>query len=126
MSFLRHFLMGFVYAFKGLVSGFEERNMKIHITAVVIIVILSVFFRISSVEWIIVILLFGVVISAELFNTAIEEICDRLRDDLGLPYVAAGRARDIAAGAVLSVAVTAAIIAGIIFLPKVLAFLLSM
>ncbi len=56
----------------------------------------------------------GLVISAEMINTAIETLTDLISPE---HHDKAGRAKDIAAGAVLIAAISAAIIGIIIFLP---------
>ena len=67
----------FKYAICGIIMGFkEERNMKIHMLAIIIVVILGIILKISKTEWIICLVLFGMVVSAELFNTAIETAVD--------------------------------------------------
>ncbi|MCI8587297.1 MAG: diacylglycerol kinase family protein [Clostridia bacterium] len=107
----------FKYAISGIITGFkEERNMKIHILAVVIVVILGIVLKISKTEWIICLILFGVVISAELFNTAIETVVD-----IAMPEIneKARIAKDVSAGAVLIQAIISAIIGIIIFAPKI-------
>jgi diacylglycerol kinase len=108
----------FKYAIRGIITGFkEERNMKIHILAVVIVVILGIVLKISKTEWIICLILFGAVISAELFNTAIETVVD-----IAMPEIneKARIAKDVSAGAVLIQAIISAIIGIIIFAPKIL------
>ena len=75
-------------------------------------------------EWVIVLFLIGAVITAELFNTAIEEICNLATVKLKLRYSDTKVHRDLAAGAVLVIAVVAALIGMVIFIPKVLILLL--
>lgn len=70
------------------------------------------FFGITRTEWIVIILCIGVVIAAELFNTAIEKLVDLVSPER---HPIAGQVKDIAAGAVLVCAVAAAIIGIIIF-----------
>ena len=108
----------FKYAFQGIISSFySERNMKIHIVAIILVVILGIFLKIDEYEWIICIILFGVVVAGELFNTAIETAVD-----LAMPEIneKAKLAKDISAGAVLVIAIGAAISGLIIFIPKIL------
>ena len=83
----------------------------------ILVIIFGVLFEISVIEWIICIILFGVVISAEIFNTAIENIVDNLIQE---PNEYARMAKDASAGAVLIVAICSAIVGGVIFLPKIL------
>ena len=104
----------FKYAIEGLYTGIkEERNLKIHIVIMIFVIIL----KISKIEWIICIILFGLVISAELMNTAIENVVDLVTMEKNQK---AKIAKDVAAGAVLVTAISSAIIGFIIFLPKIL------
>lgn len=117
-------LKAFGYALNGWRRGLKERNIKIHLIVALCVLSASIFFQISPVEWLIVILLVGAVISAEFFNTAVEEICDLITAKLKLHYSDTTAPRDLAAGAVLIIAVTAAVVGLIIFIPKVLTLLL--
>lgn len=113
------FLKSFRYAFQGILSGLTQRNFRIHLVATLIIISASIFFQISIIEWLIVLLCIGLVLSVELFNTAIEQTCDLLKIKLKLGYSGTTIIRDLAAGAVLIVAVIAAIIGLVIFFPKI-------
>lgn len=121
--FITKVLKSFIYAFNGIVSGFGERNMKVHGLAALLIIALSLFLNITLFEWLVVLLLIGLVIAAELVNTAVEELSNIVRDELKLGYVATKRARDVAAGAVLMIAIVAAIIGSVIFVPRLLPLL---
>lgn len=108
----------FKYAFKGIGSSIKsERNMKIHISLMLLVIISGMLLNISMWEWIICFILFGLVISLEMVNTAIEIVVDIVCPTFDQH---AGRAKDIAAGAVLVNAITAAIVGLFIFLPKII------
>jgi len=109
----------FPHAFRGINLVIGERNMRVHILAVFVVSLTGIFLKISTGEWLIILLCYALVMSLEAVNTALEDICDKLRDDLGLDYKATRNARDIAAGAVLIGVIFAVIIAVIIFLPKI-------
>ena len=113
-------IKSFSHACDGWCCGLTERNVKIHLTVAIFVFFAAILFQISTGEWLMVILLTGAVISAELFNTAIEEIGDIIATKLKLQYSETRAPRDLAAGAVLLTAMTAAIVGLIIFLPKVL------
>lgn len=67
----------FAYAFSGLSKAVRrERNLKVHLGAIVIVTALGFYFKLSSAEWCIVVILFGLVVAGELFNTALEEALD--------------------------------------------------
>lgn len=107
----------FKYAIQGILSSFKtERNMKIHIFIMILVIIAGFILKINKYEWIACILCFAIVISGELFNTAIETVVDMV-----MPYKndKAKIAKDIAAGAVLTLAIGAAVIGVIIFVPKI-------
>lgn len=117
-TWLKKFLRGFVYAGRGLPDAIQERNMKVHLVAAMIVVTLGFVFNISRIEWMIIFLCIAGVISLEMVNTALEEIANLVRDTDHLAYGATRRMRDMAAGAVLIMAIVSAIIGGLIFLPK--------
>ena len=111
----------FKYAIEGIKSSLKtERNLKIHFVFMILVIICGVIFKISLLEWLICISLFALVISAELFNTAIE-----ITVDLAMPKInpKAKLAKDISAGAVLVTAFLSAIIGLIIFIPKLIALI---
>ena len=93
----------------------EEQNIKIHIIIMILVIIAGIYYKIDRIEWMICILLFGMVISLELLNTAIENTVD-----LAMPEKnqKAKIAKDVAAAAVLVSAVVAVIIGCIMFIPK--------
>ena len=108
-------LNSFKYAFKGLFFYlFSGKNVTIHLFATVMVVVLGRWLGITKNEWLILLLLMAIVHIAEAFNTAIEHVVD-----LASPqqHPLAGKAKDIAAGAVLMAALAAAIGGLIIFLP---------
>lgn len=112
--------MSFYHAGVGIVSGLQERNMRVHALATLVVLVAGLGLGLSRTEWLTVLILIALVTAAELVNTAVEEICNILRDDLGMSYAATKRARDTAAGAVLITAVVAGIIGIWIFGPKIL------
>lgn len=112
----------FKYAFQGFISSFKtERNMKIHIFVMLLVIIAGIMLNINKYEWIVCIICFALVIGGELFNTAIETIVD-----IVMPYrdEKAKLAKDISASGVLIFAIGAAIIGLIIFVPKIAMLLL--
>ena len=93
--------------------------MKIHCAAAVLVVIAGAVLGISTTEWCICFLLFGLIMSLELVNTAVEAVVDLVTEE---KKPLAKLAKDTAAGAVLIAAIMAAVTGVIIFLPKLLAF----
>lgn len=112
-------LLSFKYAFRGvefLIAG--EHNARIHCFAAVFVVVCGFLFGLSAVEWIAVVFAIGFVLAVEAVNSSIEALCDYVspKHQDGI-----GRAKDLAAGAVLFAAITAAVVGGVVFFPKVIA-----
>ncbi len=108
-------LRSFGYAWKGIRTCVgKEQNLSFHLIATVAVTISGFVLGITRTEWMIIILCIGVVIAAELFNTAIERLVDLVSPGR---HPIAGQVKDIAAGAVLVCAATTAIIGLIIFIP---------
>jgi len=92
-----------------------EWNVRIHLAALVAVVVSGFLLRISAGEWSAVLLSAGLVLAAELFNTALEYLADAVHPD---EHPLVGRAKDAGAAAVLIAALAAAVVGGIVFLPK--------
>ncbi len=111
-------VLSFKYAIEGIAQGLqEEPNMKVHFFIGLLVVLTGVFFQISQIEWIAVIIAIGLVLTIEMTNTAIETVVDSFTQK---EHPGAKLAKDISAGAVLIVSTTAALIGIIIFLPYLL------
>ena len=107
----------FKYAIEGFISSFKtERNMKIHVLAMAVVVALGFYLKLNLTEWCIVTLAIALVIGAELFNTAIETIVDMVSPEKNPK---AKLAKDISAAAVLCFAIGATIVGVVIFLSKI-------
>jgi len=112
---LRARLRSFRYAFRGLhVILKEEHNLWIHLFAAFSAIVLGIVFHISRAEWLILVLCIGLVLAAEIMNSAIERLVD-----LYAPQKSekAGLIKDIAAGGVLVAAIVALVAGILVFLP---------
>jgi diacylglycerol kinase len=109
-------LKSFDYAWKGIREAVSsEMNMKIHLAICIAVIICGFLFHITIYEWLACLCCFGLVFSAEMFNTAVEQIVDMISPE---KKVSAGRIKDIAAGAVLVAAIFSAVVGLLIFVPK--------
>lgn len=109
----------FGYAFSGIFSCIrKERNIKIHCFAAVMVTIFGFLLKISVTEWLVCLILFGLIMGLELVNTAIEAVVDLVTQER---KPLAKTAKDTAAGAVLIAAIFAAVAGCVIFIPKILA-----
>lgn len=115
---IRRRLSSFRYAFHGIVQAVQtQHNMWIHIFAATVVIVAGILFNIGFTEWLFVILAIGFVLSAELFNSAIETLVDLVSPEENKN---AGLIKDIAAGAVLIAAIAAAVIGIMIFVPRII------
>lgn len=111
----------FKYAFEGIKTVLKkEQNMKIHFIIMILVILVGILLDLEKIEWIICIILFGIVLTAELFNTAIEIVVDMIMPNKD---ERAKNAKDISAGAVLIVALSSAVVGILIFVPKLLQFM---
>lgn len=109
----------FYYALEGIKYTIKhERNMQIHLLIMCLVIVAGFVFKITWFEWLICFILFGLVLSLELLNTAIENVVDLVTEE---QQKKAKIAKDTAAGAVLIVAIISAIIGLCIFLPYLFA-----
>ncbi len=113
----RNMLESFYYAFSGIGYGFlTERNLKFHLLAGIIVIILAIYLQIDRIEWALLLFTIFLVFIAETINTAIEKTIDLVTSEY---HPLAKRAKNLAAGAVLLSAINALIMGAIIFLPYV-------
>lgn len=113
----RNLIMSFKYAFTGIFSCLKrERNLKIHFVIAVLGIFMNYFIGLSIAEWLVYLTFCTLVISFELFNTALEEAVN-----LASPGIneTARIAKDAAAGAVLISALGALVAEALIVIPKI-------
>jgi len=111
----------FKYAARGIRIIFKtQHNFWIQIAAAIIVVALGLTLHISGTEWAVLILAMAAVLVTEAINTAFEIDIDLTSPEYH-PY--ARDTKDVAAGAVLICVIGAALIGGIIFVPKILLLL---
>ncbi|MDD2823426.1 MAG: diacylglycerol kinase family protein [Candidatus Daviesbacteria bacterium] len=107
----------FLYAFQGFYSAIKtETNWAIGIVEAILVIVAGLYFNITSTEWVLVILIIGVVLSSELCNSAIEAIVDSF---VTTEHPKAKIAKDFAAGQSVIVVLAAAISGSIIFRPYI-------
>ncbi|MFK5857392.1 MAG: diacylglycerol kinase family protein [Bacteroidota bacterium] len=115
---ITHRLKSFIYAFYGLRHTLlTQHNFIIHIVLAIAAIVLGFYLNINSMEWVAIIIVIGLVLSAEVFNTAIEELVNLVSPQKNKK---AGIIKDVAAGAVLIIAMAALITGIIIFIPKII------
>ena len=115
---LRKHTVSFKHALDGIWYTLRTQpNFRFHLIAMISIVLLGIYFTISTVEWLVILFTFNIVIVAEMVNTSIESMVDLItmerREDAKI-------AKDVAAGMVLISALFAIGVGLFIFLPKIL------
>jgi diacylglycerol kinase len=110
------FLRGFTYAFEGLAHALRTQvNFRVHGAITLAVVVAALVLGVSALEAAVLALTIGIVLAAELFNTAIEALVDLTSPQV---HPLAKTAKDCAAAAVLISAMAAVVVGLAIFLPK--------
>ena len=113
---MRRLIKSFGYAFSGIAyTTRTQLNFQIHLVAILVVALAGWYFKLTTSEWLWVILAIGLVLVAELVNTAIEILVDLVSPGFNEK---AGKVKDVAAGAVVIAAIIAILIGALIFIPK--------
>ena len=108
-------LRSFGYAFAGMFAALKtEANWRLGIAGGILVVVAGIVLKISRTDWILVIVLIGLILSLELVNSSIEAVVDLITADR---RPAAKRAKDFAAGASVILVIAAGVAGFLIFLP---------
>jgi diacylglycerol kinase len=107
---------------RGLIKTFrEEQNIRVQILAGVVVLFFAWFFIITKIEWILLIILIGLVLLMEILNSAVERVTDMLKPRINTYDK---EIKDIMAAAVMLSSLIAVIIGMIIFIPYIKDFLI--
>lgn len=118
-TFIQGRIRSFGYALKGISTLFATQpNAQVHLAAVIVISGLGIYLGLSMMEWCAILICIAMVLLAEGMNTALEFLTDLVSPG---PHPLAGKAKDVAAGAVLLSVIFCGIVWGIIYIPKILA-----
>lgn len=101
--------VGFAYALR------TQRNLQIHLAIGLAVGIAGIVFRLSKLEWCLIVLCIGMTWTAELLNTSVEVLVDLLSPEY---HERARVAKDVAAAAVLCAAGASAVVGLLIFGPR--------
>ena len=111
---LLQIMLSFRFAFAGLRLLLVDRNMLVHLAAAIVVIALGVWLHLAAMEWAILALTIGLVLSLEAINSAIEFAVDLASPEY---HELAKRAKDVSAAAVLMAAMTAIVVGAFLFLP---------
>ena len=117
----KRLINSFKYAFEGILQAYVgEQNLKIHTVIAILVIIFGFILKISYTEWLVCLVLIGLVLMAEFFNTSIEYLVDLVSPEI---HPLAKATKDTASAGVLMMAIISAIIWLIIFVPKLISFI---
>jgi undecaprenol kinase len=119
----RRHLNSFKYAVRGIIHAIKfEANFRVEVGIGIAAVFFAVYFKVSSLDWLFLTLAIGMLLSAELINTVVEEFIDHLIHEHheGVRVI-----KDLCAGFVLIVALSMLCVLVFIFGPKVYPLLLN-
>jgi diacylglycerol kinase len=97
----------------------DEASFRIQLAGGLCIVLIGLLLHIRTADWIIVIILIGIVLALEAMNTAVEELCDHVTPE---EHPKIGIVKDLAAAASAIFRITAIIVLVLVFLPYVRVF----
>ncbi len=115
MYYLEKRKKAFLHAIAGLAQAFKkEVHLKLQASIAILVIGAGFYFSITNKEWLLIALCICLVLAFELINSAIEKLCDRvtLEKEPEIKYI-----KDVSAGAVLLVALFAALCGLVIFIP---------
>lgn len=111
-------IKSFSNAARGIAFLFKsQQNARIELLIAFIVIVTGFLLKISPAEWVLVLLCMALVLGLEGINTALEIFADKLHPGRAAEI---GKAKDVAAGAVLIAALIAAIVGFIIFVPRII------
>jgi diacylglycerol kinase len=112
----------FLYAWNGIKETYiTQVSFRIMSWITIVIIILGFLFKLSELEWIVIIMCMGFSLCAEVINTSLEKACDLFSQGWLLNEIKI--IKDVAAGGVLLLVVSSCIIGCIIFVPKIIILL---
>jgi len=116
-------IRSFKHAFRGIwLILHTQHNMRIHLVAAAVVVGMGIYTNVTLHEWLFLAIAIGLVVVAELVNTGIEYLGDAITGEQDENI---RNAKDVSAGAVLIAALTAALIGGVVFIPKLISMFVS-
>ncbi|NLG10707.1 MAG: diacylglycerol kinase family protein [Coriobacteriaceae bacterium] len=110
----RSLTASFGYAFQGIFQVITtQRNMRIHLIVAVLAILAALGLQLQALEWVAILILIGLVLAFEMLNTALETLIDLVSPKF---HPLAKIIKDVGAGMVLILAITAVIGGSIIYL----------
>lgn len=116
-SSLKKITASIINSLNGLKASYKsEHSLYIHLLASITLIILSIIFKITLIEWLVIIAIIGITLAVELVNTAIESTVDLVTKEY---HPLAKKAKDIASAAEFVLAITSTVTSLIIFVSRI-------
>ncbi len=116
-SSLKKIKASIINSLNGLKASYKsEQSLYIHLLASITLIILSIIFKITLIEWLVIIAIIGITLAVELVNTAIESTVDLVTKEY---HPLAKKAKDIASAAEFVLAITSTVTSLIIFVSRI-------
>jgi len=114
----KNFLEALKNSINGIILAFKtESNIKIDIVATIFVIIAAIIIKVNYIELLVLVLTIALVLFAEMFNSAIENVVDLITEEYN---ERAKIIKDISAGAVLITSIAAVVVASIIGINKII------
>jgi len=112
------FIRSWSYSFDGLKYAYKyEQSMLIHVFVTIAVIIVNILLKVSGMHWLITIMAIGMVLAAELINTAIEAVVDMVTLEI---HPLAKIAKDCGSAATFVLSVMAAAIGCVVYIPYII------
>lgn len=116
---IKRFINSFKYSIEGLIYAYRnEQSLFIHVCMTILAIALGLLLGLERYEWLFLFIIIGIILAAELMNTAIEATIDLVCKTFNIN---AKIAKDTAAASVFILSIVAIVGGLYIFLPKIIA-----
>ncbi len=112
------FLRSWSYSMDGLIYAYRyEQSMLIHVIVTIAVIITNIVLKVSAMHWLITMLAIGMVLAAELINTAIEAVVDMVTLEI---HPLAKIAKDCGSAATFVLSMMAAVMGLVVYIPYII------
>jgi len=116
---IKRLFMSFKFSIDGLIYAYtHEQSLVLHVIVMAIVIACAIGFRISAIQWVIILVMGNLILVTELLNTSIEAVVDMVTGEY---HPLAKVAKDTASAACFIANITAFGMWMVVFLPKIIA-----
>lgn len=115
---IKRFFKSFGYSIDGLKYAYKyEQSMLIHVIATIAVITVNILLHVDTMIWLVTLLAIGMVLAAELINTAIEAVVDLVTLEI---HPLAKIAKDCGSAATFVLAMMAAALGIVVYVPIII------